>query len=162
MPLSPIKWRPLKFYCKITQKSPFNGQYIWRCRINSSNWNPLKNHKKYFLFHLNKLNILLAKQILHILCIFIKPNVWYFWSLKMLAIKTWFLFSFTGLPFCGGWAPFCGGWTKKLQNFSRHFFWQQHSNYCIAEFTAIFVKFQMSAIFSFEKEAAKKTNFSYF
>ena len=35
--------------------------------------------------------------------------------------------------------PFCGGWTKKLQTFSRHFFWQQPSKYCIAEFTAIFV-----------------------
>ena len=35
--------------------------------------------------------------------------------------------------------PFCGGWTKKLQTFSRHFFWEQPSKYCIAEFTAIFV-----------------------
>ena len=34
---------------------------------------------------------------------------------------------------------FCGGWTKKLQTFSRHFFWEQPSKYCIAEFTAIFV-----------------------
>ena len=65
-----------------------------RRRTLSGNWNPLKNHEKYFLFHLNKLNILLANQILHILCIFIKPNVWYSWSLKILAIKRWFPFNF--------------------------------------------------------------------
>ena len=28
------------------------------------------------------------------LCIFIKPNVWYSWSLKILAIKRWFPFNF--------------------------------------------------------------------
>ena len=55
---------------------------------------PWKNHEKYFLFNLNKLNMLLANQILHILCIFIKPNVWYSWSLKILAIKRWFPFNF--------------------------------------------------------------------
>ena len=120
------KMAALKIFCEITQKSSFNGQYSWRCRIISGNWNPLKNHEKYFLFHLNKLNILLANQILHILCIFIKPNVWYSWSLKILAIKRWFLFNY-------------GGSTKKLQTFSRHFFWKQPSKYCIAEFTAIFV-----------------------
>ena len=65
-----------------------------RRRTLSGNWNPLKNHEKYFLFHLNKLNILLANQILHILRVFIKPNVWYLWSLKMLAIKRWFPFNF--------------------------------------------------------------------
>ena len=92
MPLCPITWRPLIFFCKITQKSSFNGQY--KRRIISSNWNPLKNHEKYFLFHLNKLNISLANQIVHILCIFIKSNVWYLWGLKMLAIKRLFLFNF--------------------------------------------------------------------
>ena len=35
--------------------------------------------------------------------------------------------------------PFCGGWTKKLQTFSRHFFWERPSKYCIVEFTAVFV-----------------------
>ena len=88
------KMAALKIFCEITQKSSFNGQYSWRRRIISGNWNPLKNHEKYFLFHLNKLNILLANQILHILCIFIKPNVWYSWSLKILAIKRWFPFNF--------------------------------------------------------------------
>ena len=97
------KTATLKTFCEITQKSSFNGQHIWRRRIISGNWNPLKNHEKY-LFHLNKLNILLANQILHILCIFIKPNVWYSWSLKKLANKRW---NFTG-------PPFCGGWTQKL------------------------------------------------
>ena len=82
----------LKFFCEITQKSSFNDQY--RRRITSGNWNPLKNHEKH-LFHLDKLNISLRNQILHILWIFTKPNVWYSWSLKMLAIKRWFPFSFT-------------------------------------------------------------------
>ena len=75
---------------KITQKYSFNGQYSWRRRIISSNWNLLKNYEKYFLFHLNKLNTSFANQILHILFIFTKPNVWYSWSLKILAIKRWF------------------------------------------------------------------------
>ena len=87
------KMAALKRFCEITQKSSFNGQYRWRRRIISCNWNSLKSHEKYFLFHLNKLNILLANQILHILWIFMKPNVWYSWSLKMLAIKRWSLFN---------------------------------------------------------------------
>ena len=66
-------------------------------RTISGNWKPLKNCEKYFLFHLNKLNMLLVNQILHILCIFIKPNVWYLWSLKIVAIIRWFLFNFTKL-----------------------------------------------------------------
>ena len=87
------KMAALKIFCEITQKSSFNGQYSWRRMIISGNWNPLKNHEKYFT-HLSKLNILLANQVLHILWIFIKPNVWYSWSLKILAIKRWFLFNF--------------------------------------------------------------------
>ena len=35
---------------------------------------PLKSHEKYFLFHLNKLNMLFANHILQILCVFIKPK----------------------------------------------------------------------------------------
>ena len=88
------KMATFNFFCEITQKFSFNGQYNWRRGIISSNWNPLKNHEKYCLLHLNKLNILLANPILHILCIFIKPNVWYSWSLKILAIKRWFPFNF--------------------------------------------------------------------
>ena len=85
----------LKIFWEITRKSFFNGQYSLRRRIISGNWNPLKNYEKYFLFHLNKLNILhWIYQILHILRIFIKPNGWYSWSLKIWAIKRWFLFSF--------------------------------------------------------------------
>ena len=94
MPLLFHKMVALKIFWGITQKSSFNGQYSWRRKIISGNWNPLKNHEKYFLFHLNKLNILLENQILHILWIFIKPNVWYSWSLKILAIKRWFPFNF--------------------------------------------------------------------
>ena len=82
------------FFCEITQKFSLNGQYSWRRRIISGNWNPLKNHEKCFLFNLNKLNVLLANQILHILWIFIKPNIWYSWRLKILAIKRWYPFNF--------------------------------------------------------------------
>ena len=34
--------------------------------------------------------------------------------------------------------PFSGGWKKKLQTFSRGFFWGRPSKYCIVEFTAVF------------------------
>ena len=44
------------------------------------------------VFH--KLKFLLTNQILLILCIFIKWNVWYLRSLKIVAIKTWFSFNF--------------------------------------------------------------------
>ena len=36
----------------------------------------------------------MVNQILLIFCILIKPNVWYSWSLKILAIKRWFPFNF--------------------------------------------------------------------
>ena len=88
------KWAALKIFCEITQKSSFNGQYSWRRRTISGNWNPLKIYEKYFLFHLNQLNISFSNQILHILCIFIKANGRCSRSLKMLAIKRWFLFNF--------------------------------------------------------------------
>ena len=139
--LSNYLWNDYHFEYKFPKvihytKSSFNIQYSYMRRTISDNWQPLKNHEKGFLFHLSKLNMLLANPILHILCIFIKPNVWYSWSLKILAIKRWFPFNFeknfTGLPFCGGW-------TKKLQTFSKHLFWEQPSKYCIAKFTAIFV-----------------------
>ena len=68
--------------------------------------------------------------ILLILSIFIKPNIWYSWSLKKMAIKRWFPFN---------WLLFSGEWNKKLQTFSRHFFWELPSKFCIAEFTANFV-----------------------
>ena len=38
--------------------------------------------------------------------------------------------NFTGLPFCGVW-------TKNLQTFSRNFFWERPSKYCIVELTAV-------------------------
>ena len=118
---------------KITQKYSFKGQYSWRRRIISSNWNLLKNYEKYFLFHLNKLNTSFANQILHILCIFTKPNVWCLWSLKILAIKRWF---------CSVSQKFYRAailWWVNQKTFCRHFFWRKPSKYCIAKFTAIFV-----------------------
>ena len=91
----------LQIFCEITQRSFFNSQYSYRCSLKSEtiygNWKPLKNHEKYFLFHLNKLYLLLANQIFHILCIFIEPNVWYLRSLKILAIKRWFPFNFENI-----------------------------------------------------------------
>ena len=81
--------------------------------------------------------------------------------------------------------PFCGRVDQKFQNFSRYFFWEQPSKYCIGEFEAIFVclllswsiwysvkrssnfgghyvdtlihsKFKISAIFVLKKEPQKK------
>ena len=51
---------------------------------------PLIVNQNFF----QKLNSLLANQILLIVCIFNKPNVWYFRSLKILAIKTVIPFNF--------------------------------------------------------------------
>ena len=132
------KMAALNRFCEITQKSSFNGQYRWRRRIISCNWNSLKSHEKYFLFHLNKLNILLANQILHILWIFMKPNVWYLWSLKILATKRWFPFNFAKI--LQGRPSFWGGWTKNLQTFSRCLFFKQPLKYCIAEFCVLAFK----------------------
>ena len=103
-----------------------------RSKTISGNSKLFKNHEKYFIFHFNKLNTLLANQILHILCIFIKPNVWYLWSLKILAIKRWFLVNFLKI-----YRTAILWWVD--QTFSRHFFREKPSNYCITEFTTIFV-----------------------
>ena len=123
-------WWPLAFFVKL-RKIPL---------LIPNTVKGLKNYEKYFLFHLNKFNLLLANQILLILCIYIKPNVWYSWSLKILAIKRWFPFNFAnilqGRHFVVG--------RPKIQTFSRHFFWELPSKYCIVEFTAIFVCFLLS------------------
>ena len=55
----------------------------------------LRNYEKCFLFHLNKSNLLLANQVLPILCTLIRTNIWYSWSLKTMAIKRWFPFNVT-------------------------------------------------------------------
>ena len=104
MPLCPIKWQPLKFFAKLHKIALLMAIIVEGAEQFLATEIPWKTTKNIFLFHLNKLNILLANQILHILCIFIKPNVWYSWSLKKLANKRW---NFTG-------PPFCGGWTQKL------------------------------------------------
>ena len=82
----------------------------------------------------------LANHILLILCIFIKPNVWYSWSLKILAIKRWFPFNFAKI--LQGRHFLVGG--PKIQTFTRHFFWELPSKYCIVEITAIFVCFLLN------------------
>ena len=73
------------------------------------------------------------------LLIFIKRNVWYSWSLKILAIKRWFRFSQKnkGLSFNGGGGGGGGGGgsggggggggVQKLQTFTRYFFWYWYS-----------------------------------
>ena len=82
----------------LIEKFSFNSQYSYRHSLRpetiSGNWKPLTNHEKYFLLHLNKLNLLLTNQILLLLCTCIKVNVLYPWSLKLLAIKRWFVFKF--------------------------------------------------------------------
>ena len=64
---------------------------IWNLEKWKRQWNKIVFSTDRF----DKLNLLLENQILLILCIFNKPNVWYFWSLKILAIKRWFPFNFT-------------------------------------------------------------------
>ena len=54
----------------------------------------------------------MANQILFILCIFNKPNVWYLWSLGILAFKIWFLFNFAKLLDC---CHFVVGKTKNFK-----------------------------------------------
>ena len=132
MPLCPIKWQPLNFFAKL-HKSPLlmanivksAGQFL-AIEI------PWKIMKIFFYFILTNWIFYWQIRFCTYYAFFIKPNVWYSWSLKILAIKRWFLFNFVKI--LQG-----GGWTKKLQTFSRHFFWEQPSKYCIAEFTAIFV-----------------------
>ena len=135
--LCAIKWRPLKVFVKL-YKSPLLIASIVKGAV--SGRKPLKIHGKCLLFHFSKLILLLTNQILLILCILIKPNVWYFetwkyWPLKMVSVQFWKNFT---VP------PFWGRWTKKLQAFSRHFFWEWPSKYCIVEVTAIFVCFLLS------------------
>ena len=85
--------------------------------------------------------MLLKNQILLILCIFIKSNIWYSWSLKILPIKKWFPFNF---------AKYLQGrhFVVDRPKISRHLvdisFESCLSKYCIFEFTAIFVCFLLS------------------
>ena len=56
-------------------------------------------------------------------------------------------------------APFCGGWTKNIKIFSRHFFQNQPSKYCIWFIkTIIFDSLKLPNVSNlfFEKGAAKK------
>ena len=145
MLLCPIKWWPLKFFATLHSHLLISNivkgavSDLRRFLATESPWKIMKN-TFYFIWT----NWIYSWQmrILHIKCIFIKPNVWYLWGLAILAIKRW-LVSF---QFCKNFSrpPLCGGWTKKLQTFSRHFFWGQPSKYCISEFTAIFVSLLLS------------------
>ena len=49
VPPCSTKWRPLKFFCEIPQKSSFNGQCSWRRSIISGNWNPFEKLWKILL-----------------------------------------------------------------------------------------------------------------
>ena len=133
MPLCPIKWQPLIFFAKLHKIALLMAIIVEGAEQLLATEIPWKTTKNIFLFYLNKLNILLANQILHLLCIFIKPNAWYSWSLKMFAIKRWFLFNFTKI--------FQGHHFLVVdqKTFSRHFFWEQSSKYCIVKFTTVFV-----------------------
>ena len=110
MPLCTIKWQSLKFFAKL-HKSPLLISNVVKGAVSDlrqfpvieSSWKIMKNT---FYFILINWICLLANQILHILSIFIKPNVLHSWSLKILAIKRWFPFNFTnilqGPPFVVG------------------------------------------------------------
>ena len=77
-----------------TEKFSFNSERrSLRSETISVNWKSLKNHEKYFLFYLNKLNLLLVNQKFLLLCIFIKLNLWYLYGLKTMATKRWFPFN---------------------------------------------------------------------
>ena len=130
MLLCPIKWWPIKVFPKLHKvlllifnilKGAVSAETI------SDNWKPWKNYESYILFHLNKLNLLLADLILLILCIFIKSNVWYLWSLKILAIKM------VSVQFCKKFNRTVILWCidQKRLAFSRHLFWERPSKYCM-------------------------------
>ena len=87
---------PLKFFANL-HKSPLLIASIVKGAVSGlrqflATESPWKIMKNAFYFILT--NLLLGNQILLILCILIKPNVWYLWSLKILAIKRWFPFNF--------------------------------------------------------------------
>ena len=95
---------------------------------------PLIVNQNFF----QKLNSLLANQILLIVCIFNKPNVWYFRSLKILAIKTVIPFNFAKI-LQGRHFALDGPKNFKLlpDVFFLIFFFL--SKNCIVEFIAVFV-----------------------
>ena len=94
MPLCPIKWRSLNFFAKL-HKSPLlmaniiksAGQFL-AIEI------PWKIMKNTFNFILTNWIFYWQIRFCTYYAFFIKPNVWYSWSLKILAIKRWFLFNF--------------------------------------------------------------------
>ena len=73
-----------------------------------------------------------------------KPNFYAnwicYWQIKLCSYNAFHLTKCLN-QYCKNFTgpPFRGGWTTKLQTFSRHFFWEWPSKYCIVEFTAIFV-----------------------
>ena len=99
---------------------------------------PWKIMKTTFFFHLKKLNMLLANQILQILCIFIKSNVWYSWSLKILTMKRWFLICLISQKF---YRAAILWWTdQKTSNFYQTFllratfkilYWPAYCYFCV-------------------------------
>ena len=139
MPLCPIKWRPLKFFAKL-HKSPLLIASIVKGAVSGlrqflateSPWKIMKNtfyfiltnwicywqirFCTYYAFSLNQMSDI--------------REVWKYWPLKDV---------FRSIPQKFYRAAICGGWTKKLQTFSRHFFWEQPSKYCIVKFTVTLV-----------------------
>ena len=92
----------------IIKKDGFSIRVLTMVIWNLEEWKRQWNKIVFSTDRFDKLNLLLENQILLILCIFNKPNVWYFWSLKILAIKRWFPLQlhkkFTGSSFCDWWA----------------------------------------------------------
>ena len=135
MPLYPIQWRHLKFFMKLHKKPLLISIIVKGAEQFLATENPWKIMKNTFFFILT--NWICYWQIIFCAYYAFSLNkmsdiceVWKYWPLKD---------GFHSISQNFTWSPFCGGWTKNLQTFSRHFFWQQPSKYCIAEFTAIFV-----------------------
>ena len=130
MPLCPIKWRPLKFFAKF-QKSPLLMtnivKYAGRFLAYGIPWKIMKN-----TFYFNLTNWIFFWQI----------RFWTYYEFllnQMSDIRQVWKYLPLKNGFCWISQKFYGRWTKRRQTFSRHFFWEQPSKYCIAEFTTIFV-----------------------
>ena len=119
MPLCPIKWQHLKFFAKL-YKSPLLLSNVVkgaafsdlrRFLVNESPWKIMKN-----TFY------------------FILTNWICYWQIRFC---TYYAFSLNQMSDIREvWKYWVN---QKLQTFSRHFFWDRPSKYCIVELTAVFV-----------------------
>ena len=81
--LSDKKW-PLKCFVKLHKGPILIASISKDAVLGLRQFLATESPWKIILFHLKNLNLLLANQIMFILCILIKLNVWYSWSLKII------------------------------------------------------------------------------